>query len=136
MSETGWPILVVEDDVDVRESLSDVLRSRGYRVITANNGVEALEHLQRQGLRPAVIVLDLMMPMMSGWEFLDHIGADTWRAEVPVVVITAQAALTAQLPDSVAAVLHKPFPLATLIDTIKRLCAAPRGSSEPPHYHV
>jgi CheY-like chemotaxis protein len=118
----SWAILVVEDDADVRDALADVLQARGYHVFAAPNGVEALARLQQEALRPDVILLDLMMPLMNGWELLDHLAADAWRANVPVVVITAQPNVTADLPDSVAAVLHKPLPLARLLETIEKLC--------------
>jgi CheY-like chemotaxis protein len=62
-------ILVVEDDPDIAESLCDVLRSEGYDVVTASNGKEGLDRLEEMG-RPCLILLDLMMPVMSGGEFL------------------------------------------------------------------
>jgi len=121
-TDVSWAILVVEDDTDVREALVDVLQARGYHVFAAPNGVEALARLQQEALRPDVILLDLMMPLMNGWELLDHLAADAWRANVPVVVITAQPTITADMPVSVAAVLHKPLPLARLLSTIEKLC--------------
>jgi two-component system, chemotaxis family, chemotaxis protein CheY len=125
----SWSILVVEDDIDVREALVDVLQARGYQVFSAPNGMEALDRIHREGLRPAVIILDLMMPMMSGGEFLEHLANDPWRSGVPVVVVTAQPRRSREIPVAVAAVLHKPLPLAHLLETIRSLC------SELPQVH-
>src|SRR2546428_350964 len=68
-------VLVVDDDLAVRESMRSVLEGEGYAVTAAENGLEALQHL-RNGLRPEVILLDLLMPVMDGWQFLRELRQD------------------------------------------------------------
>jgi CheY-like chemotaxis protein len=80
-------VLVVEDHADLREMLAVLLESEGFAVCTASNGVEALEELPR--CNPSVILLDLMMPIMSGDEFRRHQLADPAYAKVPVICMTA-----------------------------------------------
>jgi len=81
-------VLVVDDDFDIREALSDVLASEGYSVLTAADGGEALERL-RGGVRPAVMLLDLMMPRVSGVEVIDALRKDESLSKIPVVVCSA-----------------------------------------------
>jgi len=82
-------VLVVEDDVDLREALELVLSEAGYVVYTAANGVEALEALQQ--IRPALIITDLMMPEKNGWDLLDEIDQMPTLSAIPRIVITAAA---------------------------------------------
>src|SRR5262245_41874314 len=99
-------VLIVDDDQDIRDTLGGVLTEEGYRVVGAANGQEALDYL-KDGERPCLILLDLMMPVMDGWQFLKQQGMSPSLAEIPVVVITAAGAQrTAQLKAS--AVLAKP----------------------------
>ena len=88
MKGNGRRILVVEDDRDIRESLQDLLEVEGYAVTTAENGRDALEQLQRMDA-PSVILLDLMMPVMSGDEFLRELRKDGALASIPVLVVSA-----------------------------------------------
>ena len=81
-------ILVVDDDAGVREAMKGMLTDKGYEVATATNGQEALAVL-RQGPRPDAIVLDLMMPVMTGMEFLDEKANDDLIRSVPVLIMTA-----------------------------------------------
>ena len=81
-------ILVVEDDPDVRRALTELLASEGYEVAATADGGEALQTL-RGGLRPAVILLDLMMPNCDGWDFRREQLEDPAFATVPVVLVTA-----------------------------------------------
>src|ERR1051325_2493173 len=81
-------ILVVDDDADIRESLREVLEDEGYQVSCVANGLEALRHL-RQGNRPCVILLDLTMPVMDGWQFRREQKQDATISDIPLVVITA-----------------------------------------------
>jgi CheY-like chemotaxis protein len=115
-------ILVVEDDSDIREDLAELLRDQGYRVTTAANGIEALEHLRAE-LLPCLILLDLMMPVMDGWELRRQLMADERLASVPIVLLTG-----ASDPEdhartlSVADVMTKPIRLERLYATIERYC--------------
>src|SRR5262245_26845005 len=81
-------VLVVEDSIDTRDSLAFLLRSvGGYQVSTAANGQEALDRL-RAGPRPGLILLDLLMPTMDGWEFCHRLRQDPALASIPVVVVS------------------------------------------------
>jgi CheY-like chemotaxis protein len=118
----SWRILVVEDDPDIREALELALHARGYRVSTAVHGQAAIEACQREGARPAVILLDLMMPVMDGYELLERQAAEPLLADVPVIVSSAQRPI-ASFPSTVRAVLGKPTPLPRLLETIRAVCA-------------
>ena len=83
-------VLLVEDDPDSREALEALLEMSGRLVRSASNGREAIEQLEK-GMRPAVILLDLMMPVMNGWEFLEHRARRPEWAAIPVVVLSAAA---------------------------------------------
>src|SRR5688572_9539676 len=80
-------ILVVEDHADLREMLAVLLESEGYVVQTANNGAEAFEVMKES--RPSLILLDLMMPVMTGDEFRERQLADPRYRDVPVICMTA-----------------------------------------------
>jgi CheY-like chemotaxis protein len=115
------PVLVVEDDDDLREVVTQTLRRAGMQALGACDGIDALEQLQHA--EPALILLDLMMPRMSGWEFRTRQLADPRFARVPVVVMTATATLdeaAIQADD----ILRKPLSLPSLIATVKRYVSA------------
>ena len=88
MTVGSFTILLVEDDFDVREALAETLRDEGYAVECAVDGVQALDYL-RAGGRPGLILLDLMMPRMSGSEFRMVQKVDPQLADLPVVLISA-----------------------------------------------
>lgn len=113
----GKQILVVEDDKAVREVLTDVLSAESYSVVQARHGQEALELLQR-GVNPHLLLLDLMMPVMTGWQLLEALQGDSRFHTIPVVVFSAAA----QGLDVKGAceVLEKPLNLDTLLDAIGR----------------
>jgi len=104
-------VLVVDDDYDIREALSDVLAAEGYSVITAADGGEALERL-RGGVRPAVMLLDLMMPRVSGVEVIDALRKDESLCQIPVVVCSANR--------GVHGVLRKPVSVEELLEAVAR----------------
>src|SRR5688572_11178950 len=111
--QEGLPrVLVIEDDVDCREVLVEVLRENGYRADGAENGAAALEQLTRVGAVDA-IVLDLMMPVMDGATFLALVREHPVLARIPVVAVTAVPQLGTVL--DVAAVLPKPVEVAPLL---------------------
>lgn len=110
------PILVVDDDADIRETVADVLDHLGYSVITAENGRVALD-LLRAGPPPALILLDLMMPDMDGWEFLSELRASPPFESVPVVILSAMD--RARGPAE-AGYLRKPFDLDDLLAVVER----------------
>ena len=110
-------ILVVDDDDDIRDTLAEALSLDGYRVTTAANGKVALE--QARVTRPDLILLDLMMPVMSGWAFMEARHGDSRLASVPVVVVTAAFDACAE---GATVLLRKPFELDTLLTIVARLC--------------
>lgn len=111
-------ILVVEDDADLRESLCEVLADAGYRTAGASHGAAAMA-LLRGGLRPDLILLDLMMPIMSGWEFREAQLADCELASIPVMVMTASRHLDEE-PAGITGIMYKPLRLDALLDEIRR----------------
>jgi CheY-like chemotaxis protein len=117
------PVLVVDDDPDVRKSLAEALADRGWIVVAEPNGKTAMEHL-RQGLTPCAILLDLMMPIMDGWQFREELRQDPSLATIPVLVISAFSpkppAGYSALQD--APFIPKPFEIETVIRAIRRVC--------------
>lgn len=91
MASLRGPVLIVEDDPDIRESLQHFLEAHGYPVRAASHGREALEHLGR-GLRPAIVVLDMSLPVMDGHRLLTARKADEALRGVPVVILSAAMA--------------------------------------------
>lgn len=81
------PILIVDDDADVRHVLALVLQDEGYRVRCAEHGVAALTQIDSE--RPALVLLDLMMPVMSGWALWDALQSSRALSMIPVVILTA-----------------------------------------------
>jgi len=84
------PVLIVDDDTDSREALALLLKHEGYRVAMAANGQEALSYLHA-GPSPCLILLDLKMPVMDGWEFLQRQQAEEHLANIPVLAISGGA---------------------------------------------
>jgi CheY-like chemotaxis protein len=122
-------ILIADDDPDVRESLRLLLELQGHSVEEARNGQEALVRLNGYTPPPCVIVLDLMMPIMDGWQFRRAQLQDPRVAGVPVVVISAVPAHL-QRTNELAAhrVFAKPFDYDALLAEVDTICAA----SNPP----
>jgi CheY-like chemotaxis protein len=116
-------VLVVDDERAVVESLSELLHDEGYGVATAMDGIEALEQLVR-GLRPCLIVLDLMMPRMDGWDFRHEQMKFDDLKEIPVIVLTAagfsEASVKAQFGD--VNFLSKPFAPEMLLRVVRQNC--------------
>jgi two-component system, chemotaxis family, chemotaxis protein CheY len=114
-------ILLVEDDVDVREALVEALSDRGYAVDTAGDGLVALQVL-RGGKRPGVILLDLMMPRMDGVEFRTAQRADPKLADLPVVLLSADARMEEKARAmKVQDAIRKPIDLEQLYRVIERV---------------
>ena len=114
-------VLVVEDDADSRVMISTALEIEGYDVLTATNGVEAFNEARRH--HPCVIVLDLMMPVMSGEEFRRAQVADAAIQRIPVVVLSAHHdAVAIAKRMKVAGCLTKPVDFDALSEIIKKRC--------------
>jgi len=114
--DTSGFVLTVDDDPDLLEVTSFVIENEGISVETARNGEEALA-LLRTGRRPRLVLLDLMMPVMNGWEFLNEVAKDPRLSQIPVVVLTA--AEHVQVTGAVE-VLAKPMDLAALLSVVER----------------
>jgi two-component system, chemotaxis family, chemotaxis protein CheY len=85
------PLLVVDDDADLREAITDVLRDAGYEVIVAHNGRHAMEVLGRSDPLPGLVLLDMMMPVLDGAGFLAEVRGHAQWGHIPVVVFSASA---------------------------------------------
>ncbi len=114
MSPRRPSVLVVDDDEAIRDVVAEVLRDEGYEVVCAENGVQALRELHKER-HPDVVLLDLMMPVMSGWEVLEQLQADRELSRIPVVVVSAMHAPGAREH------LAKPIDLERLLATVGRL---------------
>jgi CheY-like chemotaxis protein len=115
-------LLIVEDDDDLRETLAEILTMHGFDPVTAGSGSEALDVLHR-GPRPRVIILDLMMPGMSGWDFRDAQLRDPALASIPVVLVSGVADLVdeAQTFHAVAC-FSKPLNVPVLVGVLRDHC--------------
>lgn len=115
-------ILVIDDDDDVNESVAEALGAEGYDVVQAHSGREGLNLLIEGGLRPAMILLDMMMPEMDGWGFRAEQDKVPALASIPVVLFTAHGvpdATSTQL--GAAGLLRKPIRLTALLAEIERV---------------
>ena len=118
---TRKSVLIVDDDLDIREVLSETLADRGFDVATAANGLEALGKLRELSVRPSVILLDLMMPIMDGWEFRRRQASNPAIANVPVIVLsTLDQARAANV--SAEAFLKKPLDFDRLLQLVRQYC--------------
>jgi CheY-like chemotaxis protein len=125
------PLMIVDDDDDLRDALADVMTAQGYEVAAFADARAALAALE-EGVTPFVILLDLMMPGMSGWEFRAAQLENPTLAPIPVVVVTAAGNLSdgARTLSSVE-VLHKPFTLEILLPLVARYAASPPAHLGP-----
>jgi CheY-like chemotaxis protein len=113
-------ILVVDDDADVRYVVSDALQDAGYAVATAVDGADALDQMDQHP--PDAILLDLMMPSMDGWSFLETCREDDRWAEIPIGIMSA-APMIRRTADTwgVHVAIGKPFSLDRLLTQVERL---------------
>lgn len=118
-------ILIVEDEPDIRDALRLALELDGFSVSTAANGREGLEALAR-GERPALVLLDLLMPVMNGAELLARLRADPALADQPVVLVSAFGAPARETLAMVQGTLGKPVELDDLLDVAARFCRCER----------
>lgn len=118
--------LVVDDDKDLRDIICRTLESEGWRTLSAGDGEEALELLRTSADRPCLIVLDLLMPHMNGWEFRDRQIADPALRDIPVLVLSgASGSRPLGVP-----VVEKPFDLEALVRKMAASCGH-RGAAAP-----
>ena len=113
-------VLVVDDDREVSGTLADILEDAGYQALVAHDGVQALEILRR-GPRPSLVLLDLRMPRMDGYQFQAEKRRDPALVGIPVVVFTADRASAPRADDlDVAAYVEKPARLEELLAVVRR----------------
>jgi CheY-like chemotaxis protein len=117
-------ILIVEDDADVREAIRETVEFEGYRAVEAANGREALEYLSKNPA-PCIVLLDLMMPVMNGFEFLQAVRNDPKLRSVSILVLSA--ATREKLEETVktsgaVGFLTKPVQIKPLMEAVSRYC--------------
>ena len=123
-------VLVVEDDQEVRDAIAEVLEDSEYRPLPAANGAEALERLRTATPQPCVILLDVMMPTMDGWQFRAAQQSDPAMKDIPVVLLSAHTDVkSAAAQMQVAGFLPKPVAIDKLLQTVERFCVADRGAT-------
>jgi len=123
-------VLLVEDDDGIRESVCECLRFEGYDVVEVVNGAEALAWFEGGG-RPSLVLLDMVMPVMSGAELLVKIRATPALAAVPVVLMTAAIQREPASALGAQAFLAKPFELGALLRMVERFCSRSRSERSP-----
>jgi CheY-like chemotaxis protein len=114
-------IFVVEDDEPILDLMDILIRKLGYEPVLVANGLEALEMIRKEP--PALILLDIMMTPIDGWEFLEKLRGDYGITDIPVIIFTASPAVEermATIQDTRLGVLHKPVSFSELRDGIER----------------
>ncbi|WP_233261324.1 response regulator [Vitiosangium sp. GDMCC 1.1324] len=113
------PLLVVDDDADLREALEEVLRDAGFNVLGACNGREALEVLAQARPLPGLVLLDMMMPVLDGQGFAQEMHAMPDWKDIPVVIFSASASNAAVAREvGACAYLRKPVDVEVLVETV------------------
>jgi len=127
VGETLGNILIVEDDRDTREMLSALLAMEGFHAVAAEDGLEALHLLRTVRHRapevPCLILLDLMMPRMNGWEFIEH--HRRLESQTPIIVVSAYGSPDQLGAQGVIAYMRKPVDIEALLELIARHCQRP-----------
>jgi CheY-like chemotaxis protein len=119
MTSQRVDILLAEDDDDLREAMLETLKEAGYSVFAVSNGQDGLDWLHEVEPLPALILLDLMMPVMDGWQFRELQRVDPKASKVPVVVLSAMGS-----HPTIDAVeyLKKPTKVGPLLELVARVC--------------
>ena len=112
-------VLVIDDEITIVEMLSALLEEEGLQVKTAFNGQEGLEHMAKA--RPSIVVSDVMMPVLDGWELCRRMQADPRYQSIPVVLMSALRTAPELTGCRYSALLKKPFDLDEMLQTITRL---------------
>jgi CheY-like chemotaxis protein len=117
------PVLIVDDDPAIRDGLCVLLETKGHSATTAANGAEALAAM-RAGLRPCLIVLDLMMPVQDGIQFREEQRRDTALADIPVVILSARSDCELYVPQlgAVAYISKSPLDTNELMAIVRQHC--------------
>jgi len=116
--------LIVDDDADVREAVRTVLENAGYRTAEAKDGGEALAIIKKAENKPALLLLDLMMPSMDGWQLRARLRSDPDLAAIPIVIMTAHAGVLRAISDvkPETPVLPKPLNVERLLQMVATYC--------------
>jgi CheY-like chemotaxis protein len=120
-------ILIADDNGDIRDTIEDTLKSAGYEVFAEKDGKEALNRLKMMK-SPTLVLLDLMMPVMSGWEFLDAKKSDAVLKPHQIITISsisATASIEDPAPLETAGALQKPIGLEPLLKMVQQFCGMP-----------
>ncbi len=125
----GQYILIVEDDADLRSVEAEVLGAEGFEVRTAGDGLEALEAIDTTGA-PALILLDLRMPRLNGWDLAERLRANEQLRRVPIIVVAAHLAIAEEASSIGArAWLHKPVSIDHLLAVVRRVFGERSGEA-------
>jgi CheY-like chemotaxis protein len=125
---TTKTVLLVEDDADVRDSLQDILEEEGFDVIPAGNGKQAIDFLTLNEPAGAdLVILDLLMPMVSGWQVLERMTGDPRLEQIPVLVLSAAAA---PKPDRAQGFVRKPFSLEAFVSQVHGVVDGPHRAAD------
>lgn len=124
-------VLVVDDESDIREAVAEVLADEGYVVHGAGDGAEALR--KARAVHPDIVLLDLMMPGMNGWEFRAAQKGDPELSDIPVVVLSALGRVAGM---DAAGFIQKPFDLDELLDAVREHADDHDGSGGGGHAHA
>jgi CheY-like chemotaxis protein len=116
----GGVVLVVEDDFDVLNAIASILEDAGYQVLRAANGAEALDQLGHRGGQCDLILLDLLMPVMHGWDFRQKQKQTPAFADIPVVLMSAGAHMATVSDLDAAGYLTKPVDMTDLLGVARR----------------
>lgn len=129
MSSIERPVLIVDDDDDLREALWDTLKDEGHRVVQARDGQHALSQLRAaQPIRPFLILLDWMMPIMDGLTFARELAQDPRLCQIPVVLLSADTRAKERAQGvRLSGVLNKPVNVMDLLRVVDRFRRLPRG---------
>jgi CheY-like chemotaxis protein len=122
MTKHQRPVLIVDDDLDIREALTDVLEDHGFDTMTAANGLEALNMLRsNDAVTPSVILLDVMMPVMDAYGFLEEYRKDPALGAIPVAIITAGRGVDRDRLAVDAPVVPKPINVTSLVSLLHEM---------------
>ncbi len=117
---TKHTVIIIEDEPAIREMMQQILENAGYEVSTAAEGAAGLAQLRASTLKPCVILLDIMMPGVNGWDFLDAQRGDPSISHIPVVICSAYRESAKAIHP--AAFLEKPVQKEALLSAVKSLC--------------
>lgn len=125
---TRTDILIVEDDNSIRETLRAILEDEGYAVAVAANGREALDRLEERDAPPSLCIVDLVMPVLDGWELCSELARRPELQRVPVLLVSANSHLDgAPIGLETVHLMRKPLSFERLLDYVERYCGPPPG---------